>query len=127
MEKSWAVTLDLESDRQVVWTWDADMRILTVSEGESARLGPNLIYLKYEDKTISTSHMLGAQVKDAHPLAVLFASSLLKNKNDQDDFQPGTKRELLVSISLPSLYCKSKSSCARKIRDSIEKHLINCK
>ena len=120
MNEVCAVTVDLESDGQVVWTWDPDMRILTVSEGDSAKLGPNLIYLKYEDKTVSTSHMLGAQIEDAHPLAVLFATSLLKGKTEENPYEPGCKKELLVSISLPSFYCKSKSSCARKIRDSIE-------
>lgn len=122
-DKVHAVTVDLESDGQVVWTWDPMMRILSVSEGDT-KLGPNLIYMKYEDKTVSTSHVLGAQVNDSHPLAVLFGSSLLKENLEENPYERAVKRELLVSICAPSLYSKSKSSCARKIRDSIEKHLL---
>ena len=117
--------VDLESDGQVTWTWDPSLRLLAVSQGDKAKFGPELICVKYEDRVISTSTLLGTQ-EDLTIAAHFLASGLLKPKDEtKSHLNPEEKKEILVSLSLPSLNSKEKASSLRKVRESIIKNLAS--
>lgn len=113
--------VDLDSDGQVTWTWDPFIRMLSISQGAKGRLGPNLIHVSYERRITSAICLLGSDDQGfAASTASFLAGCILKPK-DESNLEPDDKKQLMVSLSVPSLY--SKPAAMRKIRESIAEKL----